>query len=691
MKFSEAWLREWVNPLLTNTQLAEQLTLAGLETVVPTQEGLTLDIQITPNRGDCLSILGIAREVAALNRLDFKWPLIPDITPNSIEVLPIQVATPAACPQYSGRIVRGLNPHAETPAWIKGRLQYSGLHCTHPFVDITHYVLLELGIPFHVFDLNKLSGHIIVREAQSGETLQLLNEKEIYLSSEMLIIADDSKPLALAGIMGGLESAVSLETTDIFIESAFFSPHAIAGRARQYGLNTDASYRFERGIDPKLCQKALERATQLLTRVCGMSVPNPIGPITTITHTQYLSAAQNILLRKARIISLSGIDLPSLTIETYLKRLGLMITPLLRQVNSQTTAKEMVWQVQPPSWRSDIIEEVDLIEEVIRLHGFGQLPNTLPKLPAMLRPSVDNRSQLAQLRHYWACQGFSEVINYSLTSERQLKLLDLNHQPIPLVNPLSAELDVLRTSLWPGLINNALYNQNRQRLRLRFFEIGPVFFESSEEVIEQLCIGGIATASAFPRQWGLPTRDLDFFDIKNTLQNSLSLMGQSENYSFSPSQHPALQPGQSCTILQKGQIMGWLGALHPQILAQYALVGPVYLFECLLANLQLPAKIKTFRPFSRFPSIRRDIAFWVSTDFSLEMILSVVTSSAGTAFVDCRLFDVYQTEDRAQRSLALELIWQHQDRTLTEQEIDQWQKALIHALKTQCDIQLRDK
>lgn len=663
-----------------------------------------LALQITPNRGDCLSLQGIAREVAALTGSPMQLPAYPDTVPALSDTWPIQVTDTTACPRYLARIIRGLNPQAKTPYWMAERLRRSGLRSIHPIVDISNYVLLELGGPLHIFDLHRLSGKLAIRRAYAGESLVLLNEKTVSLETNTLIIADEQGPQALAGIMGGLASAVSENTTDILLESAFFTPIALAGRARQYGLMTDASYRFERGVDPAVCQQAMARASQLLLAICGGTA----GPIIALEIYSQLPTPPKITLRKQRLTRLTGLDLPIATLENSLTRLGIEIlstTPaassaceqpaLLQNQDSARNRGQMTdekrWEVQAPTWRFDLKAEVDLIEEITRLHGYDQIPIRLPHLSLQLSPKNPHREQHRQLRQYWVHQGYHEVINYSFTSNAQQIVLDPKASPILLANPLSAELAVLRTGLWPGLINNAIYNQHRQQSRLSLFEIGTVFLKQAQGIVlEQTCFSGIATGTALPEQWGVSAGDIDFFDLKNLVQNSLLSVDTDAHYHFEYNSHPTLHPGQSSQILRNDQPIGWLGALHPKLISTFALSGPVYLFECRLDSLSSNPKPKRFQAFSPFPTVRRDLAFWVADQLSLDHIMMVIRAAASKSLIDLKLFDVYQPTGQSQRSLAVGLVWQHPTRTLTESEVDHWQQQVIDALQSDCNIQLRD-
>jgi phenylalanyl-tRNA synthetase beta chain len=647
-------------------------------------EDQCLALQITPNRGDCLSILGLAREVAALTAAPLNTPVFPPIIPSCTDTFLLSVQEPTACPRYIGRIIRNLNPLAQTPYWMAERLRRSGQSIIHPIVDVTNYVLLELGNPLHAFDLRKLQGSLTVRFAQADEKLQLLNKNAVLLQSNTLIIADAQGPQAIAGIMGGLASAVTPQTTDIFLESAHFTPAILAGRARQYSLMTEASYRFERGVDPNLCRQTIERATQLLLAICG----GQAGPLTAIESRAHLPNLKPITLRKARLEALTGLSLPDTTIAAHLMRLGIITLPAT-QLRTQPAVETKTWQVQPPSWRFDLTEEVDIIEEVLRVEGYHHIPIQQPKSPPNFDSGIGQPAALTRLRHHWMDQGYHEVINYNFTALSLQTTLNPNPQPIALANPLSAEYAVLRTSLWPGLILNAIHNQHRQQARLRLFEIGPIFLAKGETVSEQLQIGGLVYGSALPEQWGNSAQVNDFFDTKNVVENNLQILDKQTKYTFETREHPALYPVQNSCILKNDQLIGWIGALHPRILEQYKLQGPIFVFEWKIENAK--RTLLPFQALSRFPSVRRDLAFWAEKTFTFHRILTVIRKAAETTpLVDIKLFDVYQQKNNNQRSLAVGLIWHHHKRTLTDKEIEQWQAQITQALQRDCHIQLRD-
>lgn len=791
MKFSEQWLREWVNPPITTQQLAAQLTMAGLEVDSTTpvagdftqviignvlsaeqhpnaerlrvclvdigqKEPLTIvcgganvraglkvpvvivggsikgqkiqaaklrgvasqgmicsvselglqetstgimelpadapvgedfakwlklddhsfDLHVTPNRGDCLSIQGVAREVAVLNDLQFSPPAIQKVAAEIEDKLPITVSAPDDCPRYLGRIIQGIDPAATTPVWLTERLRRSGLRPVHPVVDITNYVLLELGQPLHAFDLHALQGGIEVRRARQGEKITLLDEQEVALDSEVLIIADAKQPQAIAGIMGGSESAVKSGTTAIFLESAFFSPLSIAGRARRIGLNTDAGYRFERGVDPELARQALERATQLLLEIAG----GKAGVITEVCDSKKLPEAKIIKLRSARIARVLGIAIPDETVVTILQRLGMQVKK----------DQDKSWDVIPPAHRFDLEIEADLIEELARIHGYGLLPQCKPHTTLHFMPLSEKQIHLERLQNVLIDRGYHEVITYSFVAPKIQQLIDPQQKPMDLLNPISADLAVMRTSLWPGLLNTVAYNQNRQQNRVRIFETGLRFVRENNLLKQEPMLAGVACGDAYPEQWGISQRALDFYDIKADLEALFALTGDAKKFVFEKAEHNALHPGQSCSIKLDGKNIGYLGALHPALLQQRELTGTVYCFELEL-NALGAAKLPVAKVLSKFPAIRRDISFWVSTAVTAEALVNAIRTVVGEWLIDLFIFDVYQDKNEQDKiSLALSLILQHPDKTLVDDEVNAVMEKVIAHLKGKFSISLRE-
>lgn len=635
-----------------------------------------IDIHLTPNRGDCLSVKGLARELAAINNISLSLPSIPSLVVEITDKLSIALSSTEDCPRYIGRIIRGINPHAKTPIWLSERLRRSGFRTIHPVVDVTNYVLLELGQPLHAYDLACLRSKIIVRRASEDEKLKLLDGKEVSLDKDTLVIADETQVHAIAGVMGGLFSSVSELSTDIFLESAFFNPNIIAGRARHYNLSSEAAYRFERGVDPDLTSQAMERAIQLLVEIVG----GKVGPSVDIKTVKKPSS---IKLRQWRVKKLLGISLTIDEIESILHRLGMHFIAY--------PTKETYWQVTPPSWRFDIALEVDLIEELARIHGYNKISAISPSSTLHFLPSSETELPLTRLRHLLVDRDYHEAITYSFISLALHKDINPEETPLTLQNPISNEFSTMRSSLWPGLLNAAMDNQKRQQLRVRLFETGLCFQQREGKLLQIPYLAAIATGDKVSEQWGVPKKPLDFFNVKSDIEALFHLTRQLTDIQFTPGQHPALHPGQSCQIIQGEKLLGHFGALHPALLTKLDLKGPVYLFELALLEIT-KVHLPCFKPFSKLPIVRRDISFWVDEKVSAQSILQQAKIEAGIWLNDVYLFDVYHDKETAQglRSLALAILWQHPSQTLTDTEIDNLLKKVIARLKRQFSIQLRE-
>ena len=593
-----------------------------------------IEIELTPNRGDCLGMEGVAREVAVLNRCEFQPLTVMVMKPALDATFPVTLLDPADCPRYVGRVIRGVNPTAETPLWMKERLRRVGIRSLGPLVDVTNYVMLELGQPMHAFDLNRLTGGIEVRRARPGDRLELLNGVVIEPDAETLLITDHQGPLALAGIMGGEISSCTDQTSDVFLESAFFAPASIAGRARRYGLQTDSSYRFERGVNPQLQRRAAERATQLLIDMAG----GQPGPIVEAVSPEHLPAEPAIRLRPTRIHKLLGMDIPTIQVEDILQRLGMAVA---------TEADH--WLVIPPSSRFDIALEVDLIEEIIRIYGYDRAPSNRPLTRLEMPAQPEKLVSLERLRETLVQRGFQEAITYSFVDPAFQKHLDPEHEPLALTNPLSADLAVMRTSLWPGLLKALIYNQKRQQSRVRLFEHGLNFLPTDKNLWQEAYLGGVAAGAVVPEQWGAPVRMLDFFDFKADVEALLALTGELEAFRFIAATHPALHPGQSARIERAGESIGWLGALHPRVAHELDVEGDAFVFELQLAELQA-ARLPVFQELSRFPASRRDLAIVVDESVTAQAVRDYIRQCSGPLLREVWLFDVYRGKGIVERS-----------------------------------------
>ncbi len=615
----------------------------------------SVEVDLTPNRSDCLGVAGIAREVGVISQTDVTAPDMPTVTPVNDATLPVTVSAASACPRYIGRVIRGINPQAKSPLWLQEKLRRSGLRSLGAIVDITNYVLLELGQPMHAFDLAKISGGIEVRFAAKGESLTLLDGQTIELQDASLLITDNNGPLALAGIMGGQASAVGDNTVDIFLESAFFAQDAIAGQARSYGLHTDSSHRFERGVDPELAKQAMERASQLIITIAG----GQPGPVIEQTSAADLPKPAQITLRADRIKRVLGISLPADDVAEKLSRLGL-----------QVSAIENGWQVEVPSFRFDLAIEVDLIEELGRLYGYDQLPQTRPEVSVLPGQISEHQLQTERLQDLLVDRGYFEAITYSFVDPNLHQHFAVSElAPIPLANPISADLSVMRQSLWPGLVQALSYNLNRQQDRVRLFEIGRVFNGDKTAIVQELRLGGLVYGDIVAEQWADKSRKADFYDAKADVEALLMLSGG--EITFVADEHPALHPGQTARIMENGQPIGWLGALHPKLNKPLDINGRVFVFELALSAV-LNAQVPEFSGVSRYPAIRRDLALVVEqsvTGGQIEHCLKSIDSDILKAF---QLFDVYTGDgvEHGKKSIAIAFRIQHGERTLTDDEVD---------------------
>jgi phenylalanyl-tRNA synthetase beta chain len=635
-----------------------------------------IEVDLTPDRGDCLSIAGLATEVAAINDCGMTPVAVEPVPPGGDERFPVSLEAPEHCPRYACRIIRGIDPAAQTPLWMRERLRRGGIRAISPVVDVTNYVMLELGQPMHGFDLGRLNGQIRVRLAAAGERLPLLNGDTIDLRPDTLVIADATSPVALAGIMGGSATAVEAETRDILLESAFFAPAGISGKARRYGLHTDSSHRFERGVDPGLQVRALERATRLLLDIVG-GVP---GPVVDQTAAEHLPPRAPLRLRTARCAQILGLELPAETIAGVLGRLGMGLEPV-----------EGGWQVTPPSARFDLVHEVDLIADVGRIHGYDRIPVSHATSAAATRARPEAAFDLDRVRLCLVDRGYQEVITYSFVNPELQARVDPGVQGLALANPISAELSVMRPSLWPGLLHTARYNQARQQERVRIFETGLRFRPSPEGLRQEGSIGGLAIGGVDPEQWGQPTQPVDFFTFKADLEALLALSGHLSGFRFVAAEHPALHPGQTARIDYNGQPVGLLGMLHPGLAAELDLSGDAYLFE-LDQSALTTGVLPRFNPISRFPAIRRDLAIVVEEGVAYADIASSIRAVAGDLLRELRLFDVYAGTKIAagRKSLAFGLILQDSSQTLTDQVVDETMGRVLTRLESDFGARLRD-
>ncbi|MGK0546154.1 phenylalanine--tRNA ligase subunit beta [Halomonas cupida] len=635
----------------------------------------TIEVDLTPNRGDCLSVQGLAREVGVLNRLGLTEPTIDPVAARHDETFPVRVEDAQRCPRYIGRLIKGVDISRPTPMWMIERLRRSGVRAIDPAVDVTNYVMLELGQPLHAFDRANLDGAVVVRLARQGEELVLLDGQTVSLDPSTLIIADDKGPLALAGVMGGEHSGVGAETRDIFLEGAFFTPLAVAGQARSYGLHTDASHRFERGVDPELTRRAVERATALLIEICG----GEPGPLNEQADDAHLPGQRDVTLRAERLEKALSKRLDDAEVSEILERLGMAVD-----------AHDRGWTVKVPSWRFDITIEEDLIEEVARIHGYNRLPVRRPAVRLGLKADHEAQSPLGRLRRQMTARGYQEAITYSFVApELQRTLLPEAVSPV-LANPISADLSVMRASLFPGLVRALEHNLNRQQTRVRLFESGLVFRGELDDLEQVPMLGAVVCGSRLPEGWTGGRDKVDFFDLKGDLESLLEVSGDADAWRFEPGEHPSLHPGQCARILHRGEEAGWIGTLHPAVKGKLGLKTDAVLFEVRLDALS-QGRIPAFAPLSRYPEVRRDLAFVIDEDQPVQALLDRVRAEAGEWLTDLALFDVYQGKGVAEgrKSVALGLTWQHPSRTLNDEEINQLVDAIVVTARQGVNAELR--
>ena len=640
-----------------------------------------IDVDLTPNRGDCLSICGIAREVGVLNRVPVT-PIAPKAELDaSAAAWPVKLADSAACPKLLTCVIKGVDAGAKTPLWMAERLRRAGVRSVDIIVDVTQYVMLELGQPLHAYDAEHLEGALTVRWSIKGETLTLLDGQTLTLDDDTLVVADGNGAQAAAGIMGGTAAGVTTATRQVVLESAFFSPIAIAGRARRYGLHTDASHRFERGVDPALQQRALERAVELLTTIAGGSA----GQIGGAVVESSLPQPATLFFPRGFEVKKLGIALPDVEIVDIFTRLGMTVCE-----------SEEGWQVTAPTWRFDIEQPADLIEELARIHGYDNIPAHAPRVA--LTPVASHEATLSRrhLRSVMQSAGFNEAITYSFVAPELQKQLQPELESPALANPLSADLSVMRTSLWPGLCTALMYNFNRQQTRVSLFETGQVFRGSDIDNVAQVdYIGGVLYGTRFPNDWNQSRERADFFDLKGIVENLMAQGQRADSWRFVADQHPALHPGQSARIdyLQgsdAARAVGWIGVLHPAVAAQLGVPGDVCLFELETAPL-LTGQLPWGGTLSRFPEVRRDLAFVVKEDVPVADVLALLGGEGGEWLNDVQLFDVYKGNGIAEghKSLALTLSWQHPERTLTDEEIEAWVSNAVNAVSYRYGATLR--
>ena len=640
-------------------------------------EDTVFDIDLTPNRSDCLCIEGVAREVSALYQLAVNVPAIS--TPKEVidDQFPVEVSNPQQCPRYCGRIIKYVNANAATPIWMRERLRRAGIRCISIIVDVCNYVMLELGQPMHAFDLEKLNDKIIIRMAQAGEKLVLLDGKEVQLNKDNLIIADQKSPLAIAGIMGGEHSAVQASTTQIFLESAYFNPLAIAGKARQFGLHTESSHRFERGVDSELPMRAMKRATELITQYAG----GEVAPAVEVVNDQYLPERKQISLSVRKVSSVLGIEISQAEIVAILESLACSVT---------VTSDDIV-TVIPPSYRFDISIEVDLVEEIARMCGYDKFPTQSLPIESVSAGTNQKSDSVYLLQQDLMALGYNEAVTFSFTTFDNCGLFDQG-QPKQLANPISADLSNMRTSLWPALCEAAGYNLKRQHSTIRLFEVGRKYLAKSSGLEQTDVLAGVAVGEAQPRQWAVSSRSIDFYDLKGDITQLLEKAGLEGKISFSPCQSIGLHPGKTAEILIDDKSVGILGALHPNVAKILDLSNrETLVFELKIDDILLNIPRNSFELWSKFPQVRRDLSLTLDQEIPAQDLLNAIYSLELQELQEIVIFSVYQGEGvpSGAKSVSLGLILQDFSSTLTEQQIEQIMTNIISHLADTFNAELR--
>jgi phenylalanyl-tRNA synthetase beta chain len=636
----------------------------------------SIELKLTPNRPDCLSVHGLARDVGALFASPFHPPEI-KAQPHAIaSKRAIQLEAGADCPRFVGRVIEAIDPAAKTPLWLAERLRRSGLRSISAVVDITNYVMLELGQPLHAFDNAKLSGAVVVRRAHDGEKLKLLDGSEHALTARFLVVADDHGASALGGVMGGWDSRVTDATRDVFFEAAHWAPAIIMGRSRELGLHSDAAHRFERGVDAELPRKAIERATELLVAIAG----GKAGPIVEAVRADDLPKRPPVSLRRKRLARALDIEVADAEVERILSALGMKV---------ERTADG--WRATPPSWRFDIGIEEDLIEEIARVHGYERVPTRAPRGELRVPPMPEAKLGAAAFRAQLAARDYVEAVCFAFLDAATLKTWKLDEGAVPLANPLSAELGVMRTSLLPGLVSALIANRRRQQERVRLFELGNVFAAGQGAPVEATRIAGAAIGTVYAEQWGeTPRRPVDFFDIKGDVESMLALTQSAHAFRWEPADAPWLHPGQSAAVFRGDRRIGYVGALHPDLARTLDAGADIYVFELdfeAIAPRPLPSAVAV----SKFPSLRRDISFELPEGVQYARVEALIRDAVGENLADIVLFDRYAGPNLGTdiKSLAIGLILQDRYRTLTDQDADRCRALAVAALEAGCNAKLR--
>ncbi|HFQ4904985.1 TPA: phenylalanine--tRNA ligase subunit beta [Vibrio vulnificus] len=640
---------------------------------------VTVDVDLTSNRADCFSIRGMAREVGVLNRADVTEPSVAPVAPSIDDTVAIEVKAPAACPRYLGRVVKNVNVQAKTPLWMQEKLRRCGIRSIDPVVDITNFVLLEQGQPMHAFDLAKIDGGIVVRLAEQGEKITLLDGSEAELNADTLVVADHNKALAIAGIFGGEESGVTSETKDVLLECAFFAPDHIRGRARSYGLHTDSSMRFERGVDYALQASAMERATALLVEICG----GEVAPVVAVESEAELPKPNKVALRRTKLDNLLGHHIADSDVVEILERLGMTV---------ETTAEG--WVAVAPTWRFDIAIEQDLVEEVGRIYGYDNIPNQNPAAALKMHDHQEANIPLKRVRDLLVDRGYHEAITYSFVEPEQQKLVVPGVDALILPNPISAEMSAMRLGLIQGLLNTVVHNQKRQQPRVRLFEYGLRFIpcDTAENGMRQEpMLAGVIAGTRSEEHWNIDTNTVDFFDLKGDVEAILELSANDKAYSFVAAKHPALHPGQSAAIVVDGKEIGVIGTVHPELERKFGLNGRTIVFEIEWSAINRKV-IPEAVALSKFPANRRDIAVVVDEAVASGDIVNACLEVGGEFLKAAKLFDVYVGKgvEEGKKSLAIALTLQSNERTLEDADIAGAVDAIVAHVSEKFGASLRD-
>lgn len=631
-----------------------------------------IDIDLTPNRADCFCVKGIAIDVACLNEISVNAPEIKQIPTSIDESITVTLSAQKQCPVYLNRVINNIDNSKQTPLWMQEKLRRSGIRSIHPVVDVTNYVMLELGQPMHGFDKTAISGNIHVKMADAGDKFTLLDGKDVTLDESFLMIADEKHYLAIAGVMGGLDSGVTETTADIVLESAYFDPATIMGKSRDIGIFTESALRFERGVDPQLQQQAMQRATELIVSICG----GEVGEITTANAEEFIPTVKDIILTEDKLLRVLGFKVTTAQVESILKGLQM-----------QVTRTEAAWTVRAPSSRFDINIEEDLIEEVVRLIGYDKMPSENLSGESVIMQSPEEIIPHHLIKQQMLDLGYQEAINYSFVSEKQLQAFGLDEDTIALKNPLTEEFAVMRTSLLPGMVETIKYNLRRQNDSLRMFETGHTF-SKRENIQEDDKIIAMMTGKRHPESWCLDTENVDFYDCKGDLETVLS--NTKKGHLLTPSGHDFLHPSRQANVEIEGKIIGWIGQIHPETCRRNGIKKEMYAFELYINSIN-QTSLPSFQDVSKYPSVRRDIALVIDDEISYQQIKDIIVEEMGEYLVNIFVFDKYQGENigTGKRSLAIGMVLQQDNSTFEDKEVDKLMSKMVLSIKQNLTVEIR--